>query len=53
MLPCYLCEDEAAIRGRAREHLEAGADRILVFDFDPRQGPGLLEALAPAEAAGC
>jgi probable F420-dependent oxidoreductase len=45
--------DEAAIRARVAEYLAAGADRILVFDFDPRQGPGLLEALAPGEVAGC
>jgi hypothetical protein len=44
--------DELAIRARAAEHLDAGATRTVVFDFDPKQGRGdgrkLVEALAPA-----
>ncbi len=39
--------DEAAIRKRAREHLDAGATRILVFDFNPRPDSELLPAVAP------
>ncbi len=40
--------DEAAIRKRAREHLDAGATRILIFDFNPRPESKLLPAVAPA-----
>jgi hypothetical protein len=39
--------DEAAIRRRAREHLNAGATRILAFDFNPRPESELLPAVAP------
>jgi hypothetical protein len=42
--------DEAAIRKRAREHLDAGATRILVFDFNPRPDSALLPAVAPARS---
>jgi probable F420-dependent oxidoreductase len=39
--------DEAAIRRRAREHLDAGATRVLAFDFNPRPESPLLQAVAP------
>ena len=43
--------DEAAIRKRAREHLDAGATRILVFDFNPRPDSKLLPAVAPGRGS--
>jgi probable F420-dependent oxidoreductase len=43
--------DAAAIRKRAREHLDAGATRILIFDFNPRPDSALLPAVAPGVAS--
>ena len=39
--------DADAIRGRAREHLAAGATRVLIFDFNPRPESALPPAVAP------
>jgi len=39
--------DETAIRKRARQHLEEGATRILIFNFNPRPESELLTAVAP------
>jgi hypothetical protein len=48
--------DEAAIRARVREHLDAGADHVAIQPLAPNRGLGLdqLRALAPAllELAG-
>ena len=43
--------DAEAIRRRAREHLAAGATRVLIFDFNPRPESALPPAVAPGRAA--
>jgi len=42
--------DADAIRGRAREHLAAGATRVLIFDFNPRPESALPPAVAPGSS---